>query len=209
MAGALILYLLLAATPPETASRLPPVDACATDAGFAGFRASLLEAVARRDAAHLLAAVADDISVDFGGGRGRAYFAEAWDLDRPESSALWGELEAALRLGCAVSDDGSYWSPSLFLAPVIDDPFSTFLVVTPGAGLHAAPDPASPVVAALDWDLVQGIEWQEGDVWWRVRLADGREGYARAEDLRSPVDYRAGFQRIDGRWRMTAFIAGD
>lgn len=209
MAGALILSLLLAAAQPDTVSRLPPVDACAADASFAGFRTSLLEAVARRDSDHVLAVVADDMAVDFGGGRGRSDFAEAWGLDRPAGSALWRELEAALRLGCAVAEDGSYWSPSLFLAPEIDDPFATFLVVRPGAALHAAPDPASAVVATLEWNLLEGVEWQEGDAWWRMRLADGREGYVRAEDLRSPVDYRAGFRRIDGRWRMIAFIAGD
>ena len=28
-------------------------------------------------------------------------------------------------------------------------------------------------------------------------------------DLRRVVDYRAGFARIDGRWRMIVFVAGD
>jgi len=83
------------------------------------------------------------------------------------------------------------------------------LAIEPGATLHAAPDPSSAVVATLDWDLVTVLEWQEGRAWQLVRLADGRTGHVRATALRSPVDYRAGFQRIDGNWRMIAFIAGD
>lgn len=209
MPGTLLLALLLAGAAPDLARRLPPVDACAADASFAEFRSALLEAVERRDAAHVLAIVADDISVDFGGGEGRAYFADAWNLEEPATSELWHELGEALRLGCAVDETGGYWSPSLFLASEIDDPFATFLVVRPGATLHTAADAESEALATLEWDLVEGIEWQEGDAWWRVRLADGREGFVRRGDLRSPVDYRAGFQRIDGRWRMIAFIAGD
>ena len=42
-----------------------------------------------------------------------------------------------------------------------------------------------------------------------VQLADGRAGYMWHAYVRSPVDYRALFNLIGGRWRMTAFVAGD
>ena len=36
------------------------------------------------------------------------------------------------------------------------------------------------------------------------------QGLARADMfVRSPIDYRAFFKKIDGKWRMTTFIAGD
>ena len=209
MPGPFLLALLLASAPPEGARRLPPVDECAADASFAAFREELLAAVDRRDAAHVQAVVADDIAVDFGGGAGREYFAEAWNLDLPESSALWSELRSALELGCAVAEDGSYWAPSLFLAEGIEDPFASHLVVAPGTALYAEDSNAGEVIARLEWDLVEALDGDEGQAWRHVRLADGREGYVIAHELRSPVDYRAGFERVDGRWRMGAFIAGD
>jgi hypothetical protein len=42
-----------------------------------------------------------------------------------------------------------------------------------------------------------------------VRLPDGRAGFVDSRFVRSPIDYRAAFARIDGRWQMTLFLAGD
>jgi hypothetical protein len=38
---------------------------------------------------------------------------------------------------------------------------------------------------------------------------DGRSGYIRQALFRGFDDYRAVFERRHGRWRMTAFVAGD
>ena len=46
-------------------------------------------------------------------------------------------------------------------------------------------------------------------VWAHVQLGDGRTGYIWDAFVRSPVNYRAFFNLIDGRWRMTAFLEGD
>lgn len=210
MISALLLSLLIAQ--PAAAPglrRLPPVDHCASDPSFVEFREDLRRAIARKDLDHLLAVLADDALVDLGGGTGRAAFMEAWQLDRPDTSTVWQELGEVLRLGCFRDPEQGNWSPSMFISGDIDDPFGTALVIRPGATLHHAPDAASPVVATLEWDLVSIVEWNGEDPWQRVQLADGVEGYARTSDLRSPADYRAGFQRVDGRWRITAFVAGD
>ena len=45
--------------------------------------------------------------------------------------------------------------------------------------------------------------------WTRIKLRDGRTGYISSRYVRSPIDYRAVFNKMDGRWRMTAFVAGD
>ena len=213
MIAALLLSLLLAAAPEDArVHRLPPVDQCAADPSFVAFRNDLLAAIARRDRDFVLAAITDDIEVDFGGGAGRQDFFSTWELYRPATSGLWDELGRALSLGCAHDGrSGNYYAPSMFLADeeVFEDPFTAAVAIRPGAELRSGPDAASPVVATLDWDVLTVPEWDPDSGWQRVTLADGRSGYLRAEDLRSPIDYRAAFQRIGGRWRMTAFIAGD
>ncbi len=213
MTASHFLIALLLAASPQTGSghRLPPVDQCAEDASFAAFRADLLAAIDRRDREAVLAVVADDIEVDFGGGAGRSYFRQTWELDRPETSRLWDELGRALRLGCLGEPGGEYYSPSMFGADegVFEDPFTAAVAIRPGAELRAAPDAGSAVVATLDWDVLTVPQWEWEAAWQRVALADGRSGYVRSEDLRSPIDYRAAFRRVDGRWRMVAFIAGD
>ncbi len=104
--------MLLLAAPAEAASprRIPPIDQCAVDQGFASFRAGLRKAIAAKDWAGLSALLADDVIVDFGGGAGKTAFSEAWDgAARP--SRLWTEATAALSLGCS-RDGKTYETPS-------------------------------------------------------------------------------------------------
>jgi len=35
------------------------------------------------------------------------------------------------------------------------------------------------------------------------------EGYVRVSETRSPLDYRAVFELVDGKWKLSAFVAGD
>ena len=211
MAPSLLIALLIAAAPPADSSthRLPPIDECAADPSFAAFRDQLRLTIEQRDAAALLEIVADDIEVDFGGGAGRADFSRTWELDRPASSGVWDELAEALSLGCAGDGSGELYAPSMAAASMTEDPFEAAVVIRPGAELRREPDAASRSLATLDWDIVTVPEWDSEGAWQRIVLADGRSGFVRSDDLRSPIDYRAAFRRLDGRWRMTAFIAGD
>lgn len=208
MSGVL-LSLLFAVGNPATAHRLPPVDQCAADASFAAFRTELVSAIERRDSARLLAVVAPDIEFSFGGDSGRTQFARAWALESPQTSALWDELAAVLRLGCARAEDGTYWAPSLFILDTSrGDPFETY-VAAPDAVLREAPDDGAAEVARLDWDILRGEEVDGASNWLAAHLSDGRRGFVRRDRVRSVIDYRAGFEKVRGRWMMTAFIAGD
>ena len=209
MIASLILLLSAAALQPGAVDRRPPVDQCASEAGFAAFRASLHEAIARRDGAFILSIVPDDILVNFGGEHGREAFARQWRLDQGDSP-FWAELEATLSLGCMRSEDGELVAPSLVVQlDDQDDPFSALIAVRSGAVLRARPDDGADTVATLDWDV---LTWRSGEApegWVPATLSDGRNGWVRRADVRSAVDYRAYFAREDGRWRMTIFIAGD
>ena len=207
--AALLLPMLAAAAPAATPRRLPPIEACGGDPSLRAFRAELAAAVAGRSKERLLALVADDILVDFGGGSGRAAFVAAWKLDRPEASPLWAELGAVLRLGCAREGD-SYYAPALF-AQLGDeeDVFELVVAVNPGSPMLAEPRPGSRIVKRLDWDVLTLADWDGSSAWVPVKLADGRSGYVRRDQVRSPLDHRALFRKVNGRWRITAFVAGD
>lgn len=205
----LLLALLLTAAPAPAPVRLPPVDRCAADPSFSRFRADLAEAVERRDRDHVLALVADDIMVDFGGGHGRSAFIEAWKLERPAESKLWAELAEILRLGCTIEGETAT-SPSLMEQLREDrDAFMTLLAVKPGAVLREGPSDDSPVLRRLDWDLLTLAPKGGADGWFPIALDGGRTGYVRQEHVRSPIDYRAVFAKEKGRWRMTVLVAGD
>lgn len=89
-----------------------------------------------------------------------------------------------------------------------EDVFEKLVVISDKGELRAGPEPGSKLVARLAWDVVTAVE-ASGDVLTKVRLADGREGWLPAEQLYSPLDYRAVVEKRGKAWQITAFVAGD
>ena len=214
MIGLVLAALALAAPAASQAEvrRLPPVDRCATDRSFVDFRTRLIGAVDRQNLGFILSILSQDVQSSFGGEPGRADFIAHWSLDRPATSALWRELGAVLRLGCARVEDGALWMPS-FSAPAggdeEDELVPRFIAVVPGAVLRASASDGARVIAPLEWDVMTAPDNDGTSPWIAARLADGRRGFVRRRDVRDLADYRAVFEKRGGRWRMTAFIAGD
>ena len=189
------------------AARLTPVDQCSHDSAFVAFRAKLARAAERRDAPAIMSMLDDEVMIDFGGGYGKAAFAQAWRLDSPKQSRLWSELKTILRLGC-VKESGGWQLPS-FKTDFEIDPMTTLWAVVPGSWLRAKPSNDAPRVARLDWDLLKLHEITVDEDWLSVSLHNGTKGYVRKEQVRSPLDYRITVGRTSGVFRITAFVAGD
>lgn len=192
---------------------LCPVDEAPRDPGFAAYRTRLLEAIDRKDETMLLPLLADDIRVSFGGDGGTADFQKHWKTSSPDSP-LWSELGTIVRSGGSFSSEGStrmFWAPYVYSRwPDDVDAFEYVAVVRSGVAFRNRPDDA-PATRTLDWSIVRVLDpASAADAAWRhVRAADGTEGWVSANDLRSPIGYRAGFQQVNGEWRMTALVAGD
>ena len=212
LAAALLLALFSATAPAATpARRLPPVDQCAAEPGFKIYKDALRKSVDRRDGNGLLALLAPDVLVNFGGESGRDAFAREWDLKAGVPDELWKQLGAILALGCARSD-AAMVMPSLavqFDSDADEDAFDKLIVISSSAELRVAPDSASARIASLSWDVVTALERRHQDDWVKVQLADGRKGWVAGSQLRSPLDYRAIIEKRGGRWMITAFVAGD
>ena len=201
--------MLLADASPAHRPRLPPVDQCTSLPGFAAFRTKLQAAIGRKDGKALLAMVDPDIDISFGGDHGQAMFGKAWALDQPANSPVWAELTEMLRLGCAT--DGTVATvPALSSTlPEDYDVFETMIAVKPGSPLRAKPANGAKVLTTLDWDIVKVGDWDGRAGWIPVKLSDGQRGYVRKDEVRSPVGYRATFERVRGGWKITTFLAGD
>jgi hypothetical protein len=211
-AAALLLASFAAAAPAATLPRrLPPVDQCAAEPGFRIFKDALKRSVERRDGDGLLALLAADVTVNFGGDTGRDAFARQWDLKAGSPHELWKQLGAILALGCGKSGS-TLVMPSLasqFDSDSDEDVFDKLIVTSSAAELRAAPKPASARIASLSWDVVTALERRHQDDWVQVRLADGRKGWILGRQLRSLLDYRAVIEKRGGQWMITAFVAGD
>jgi hypothetical protein len=203
------LFLALAIAGP---TRLPPVDRCGGDPAFAEFRRQLETSVTRHDAEALFALMADDVRVTFGGRSGKADFRDYWDRTPSQRGALWGELNEVLRLGCAKAVDGQgveYRAfPAMFVTGDDLDGFTTWLS-RPGAVLHAKPALESAVLQKLpSWTVLQAGDF-DGGAWLAVRTPKGRSGFVERGQIRSLIDYRLIAEPRRGRWKITAFVAGD
>jgi hypothetical protein len=205
---ALLLAIVLAA--PAQARALPPHDECTNDPEFVRFRQQLVDVTIRHDAPGLLALVADDIEFNHDGvdgDPGRAGFSRAWGLGDADRSSLWDALVRVLAAGCA-RDGEVVASPHLFLRfPAELDPW-TAGVGGPDARLYVE-EKTTAARVIIPWEILEEASLNSETGWVRVSLSDGRRGFLRREDLWSPIDYRAIFERRGGVWRLVAFLGGD
>lgn len=213
-AGALALTLVPA---PGSAQDLKfrPVDQAERVPSLAEFRTQYLDAVRRRDAEFVVAGASEDVKLSFGGSFGRESLSRTLTGTRAwEGESYWIELERVLELGGVFLDDGSFCTPYTFCLDVPGcpqcDPFETVIVVRESAVARAQPQDDAPIVAQLSYDVLRmDADAYTGQGWYPVFIPGGGKGFVSGADARMPVDYRARFEKTDGRWQMTVFIAGD
>lgn len=194
--------------------KLYPVDEGLREPSFASFRADLLMAIQRRDAKYILKILDPEIELSFGGHRGITDFKQMWHPEQ-RNSKLWKTLQNVLRMGGSFEKGkpNIFWAPYVFsMFPDGLDAFEWRAVIRKDAPIRTAPDFRAPVIAKLSYDIVEVVREASSHSgesrWLKVRFA-GKEGYARREALRSPIDYRACFEKKAGKWLMTFLIAGD
>ena len=195
--------------------KLYPVDEAAKEPTFFTFRARLIQAVYRRDSAHLLSVLSPKIQNSFGGDGGIEEFKTMWKPERAQSE-VWSELAKVLSLGGAFDESGIFEAPYISAKwPEDKDSFELGAIIGEKVRVRAAPQISSSIMRELSFDIVNVPDWQKNQArgekrdWIKVKLSDGQSGYIAEEFIRSPVDYRAGFAKEQGRWVMTFFIAGD
>ncbi|MBU1359867.1 MAG: SH3 domain-containing protein [Gammaproteobacteria bacterium] len=208
----LVFLLALAmALPASGQQAFPFVDEAPTQPDFHRFREDWSRALKRRDAGFVLAQVHPDVRTSFGPDDGGVDgFARRWKLDDP-ASPFWSEMSSVMALGGSFSGDAQFSAPYVFSRwPDETEPFSHVAILSGRVPVRARAVPDSRVVATLDRVIVPSLPMANtrGD-WYRIRTPGGKTGYVRRQDARSPVDYRAVFDKIDGRWLLTAFVAGD
>ena len=195
--------------------RAPPIDQCGDDPTFVEYREKLAGAIALKDADALRPLVDLKIKYSFGfeGEDGWSGFVRNWNLDRPPDSELWLELSQVLNLGCELND-GHRTAPGNFSQlSDMGDGLPPFFAVQKDAALRSRPDDKAALVRLLDNHVLIEIMGDEPESvpegWLHARLTNGQSGYVRLSAVRNAIDYRAGFEKRDGKWVMTIFIAGD
>ena len=207
---------------------LKPVDDAAKDPSFVEFRSKLIAAAERKDTKYVIAAMDPKIELSFGCDVGAADFKKLWKPDA-KNSLFWNEFLTILKNGGSFGEDTGD-NVSRFFAPYTyselpDDPevdlFRDGIVIGTDVNLREKPDIKSKVVGSLSYNIVK-IDFERSvlkkkpagsDIydyaWYKVESFGGKKGYVSGDYIRGGVDYRIGFEKKNGKWRMTFFLAGD
>jgi hypothetical protein len=215
-----VMILVLAAAASFAQERyVRPVDEAAKDPSFLAFRNKLIAAAERKDLKYVMGVMDPNIELSFGGHSGLKDFREYWK----DEAAFWKEFLPVIKNG------GSFAPPAeasgrTFVAPYSFsswpelDAFDHHMIFGSGVNLREKPSIDAKVLHGLSYNIVKitgalpAPTEQKPDIpadWYRVETLGGKKGWVKAEFVRSPIDYRAGFEKKKDQWKMTFFIAGD
>lgn len=197
-----------------------PVDEASKDASFLGFRTKLISAVEKKDAKYILSIVAPDIKNGFGGEDGIVNFKKQWKIEQKDSE-FWKEFSAVIKNGGSFIGEGPN-KLSLFAAPYLFtvwpedvDAFEHGAIFGTNVNLREEPNTESKVVAQLSYNIVK-VDYEnpqfndfEKATWLKVETLGGKKGWVKDDFVRNSIEYRAGFEKKRGQWKMAFFLAGD
>ena len=199
-----------------------PVDEAKNDSSFFSFRTKLLQAAKNKDAKYILSIVDPNIRNTFGDDDGIRYFNKFWKIDK-SNSEFWKEFLIVVKHGGTFDKESDtknkqFCAPYTFTSfPEDLDAFDYSAIFGKNINLRNKPEQDAPIVANLSYNIVKvdyenSIESKNKEssyLWLKVETFGGKKGFVKSEYVRSPIDYRACFQKIKGKWKMTVFIAGD
>ncbi len=194
-----------------------PIDEGKKDKSFSVFRAKLIEAVKKHNKKYLLGVLEPNIKNSFGGSGGIKEFKEMWEIDSSKSK-LWDELLTVLSNGGAFYDKNTFAAPYSFKSFPDDlDAFEHQVILGNNINLRSKPNSSAKLILQLSYNIVK-VDYKNSVSdgksestysWLKVETLGGKKGFVSAEYVRSPIDYRAVFVKEKGKWKMSAFIAGD
>lgn len=108
-------------------------------------------------------------------------------------------------------------SLQLHVFPEDVDGFEHQIVFGNNVNLRAEPNTKAQTVAQLSYNIIK-VDYdnsvadttKEGEyLWLKIETLGGKKGFVNAQFVRSPIDYRACFEKRGGKWKMSFFLAGD
>lgn len=192
-----------------------PADETANDLSFMEFKLNLLKAIKAKDTDFILAMITPETKLSFGEDHGREGLERLWGLPSNKNSGFWNVMEHILKLGCVQTKGPNgvwFYAPYTYTNFKGEDSFSALIVTGHDVNLRQKPDPNSRILEKLDYDTVLIANPQKYSVyqsWPKVISPSGRCGYVSRKYLISPVDYRAGFTKVNDQWKMLFFVNGD
>jgi len=229
----LVLILMFAAGVFAQERYVNPVDEAKLDLSFLAFRTKLIAAAERKDVNFIYSILDPKIQLSFGGDSGIPRFKKMWNIQSKDTK-FWREFLPVINNGGSF-DRADGKRTNVFFAPYTLnsfpddlDGFEYSVIFGSDVNLRKEPKMNSEIVARLSYNIVkvdpdvavldpvpdpkeQIYTGRPPEVffWKKVTTLGGLTGFVKEDFVRSPVDYRAGFEKKRGVWKMVAFIEGD
>lgn len=180
-------------------------DKCTKLEGYDLFRSQLTRAVATRDEAAFRALFGPKGYMRMDGVGGGAPMPSN-QSNRSFTTVIWEDLDQILSLGCAI-DDGGLLLPYTTQAPENLRALGQMVAVRSTAVRSAPQDKAQILTIAPRGALLVQVRHpaKPADGWEYFTLTNGRSGFARANDLRSPTDSALQVAREGADWRIVYY----
>lgn len=224
-----LLALLFFFTGPLLAQqKLIPSEANIEDATLREFLANLATAVDEKNKEFIISNLSQQMKNSFGGDGGIEEFKQYWSWDS-DPSGFWSLMEKLLSLGGGkVRHESSYSIPYVFTdwRDVEHDPFEYMAITGADINVREKPEAGAKVLGQLSYDIVKvdygkssppfsspklkGVKYIGPKEWYFVETLDGDiSGFVNWNYIWSPIDYRIGFYKLDGKWVISYLLAGD
>jgi hypothetical protein len=192
----------------------PPLDEGGNDVQFAEFRQNLIGSIEKKNYDWALPRIATDIKYSLGEDGNKRELLKAWENIPSAREEFFGELLKCLKMGGQFKKyDGRkfFVAPYVFSAwPEDMDAFEFVAVPTPVVKVFAAADEKQEPIASVGHTIVRIDYSSQSEGWNRIEYEDGAWGWIMTKDVRSPLDYRAYFEKNGaGSYELVTFIAGD
>ena len=199
------------------------VDEGPSDKSFLEFRTKYIAALQRKDGAFILSVTDPKVINGYGGDDGIENFQNSWKINNPQSD-FWDEMLKVMTNGGSFSagaPNKTFVAPYSFVFWPNDlEIFEHYMIFGNAVALREQPSLESTVITRLSYNVVTAEPEYKGPVktgeemrphygWMYVRTLGGQTGFVSSKFLRSPIDFRASFEKINGSWRLTAFLVGD
>lgn len=191
-----------------TGKSVSPVDEGRKDPAFDAFRQRLLAATRKRDVSAVLALSSPTVTYNMDLESTVAEFRQQWDIDRDPTRFL-NALADVITHGGRFNSKGQFvapWTYTEFPGMTDEDWWTHVIVIGRRAPVYPARNFSAKPIAHMSHVILK--EEEGGLDWCTVRLPDGRIGFMRTVDIRSPTDARAHFAKLGGRWKLVALEEG-
>ena len=195
----------------SNAQKLNFVDEGIQDSSFNNFRTEFLNAVLKKDTVFLFSKLDSSVTIGFGNENGIKEFKKKYF--RNKKLDVWQILTRVVSLGGRFKDKDK----NMFFAPYVytdwpdtTDAFNYSAIINDTVHVYDEPCTCTKTIEKLSYQIVKvDINYFNRDKWEIVFTPDKKKGFVESKDVYSPIGYRIGFQKEDGKWKVLFLLSGD